>query len=234
MRCLDSVRRTVEVSHETLVVDGRSEDGTREWLASQRDVLAVLEPSARGVTIAVNRGFRLARGQYVMWLNDDAELMPDSVHETIALLERTDMRDVGMVGFYHTMKQERNRIDEVYVDGECFGFFNVRGYPYANFGLLRRELLERLGYADEQYVSFGWDPDLSLKVQLQAGLKVVGCRRALIRHDEYDDARRAFDLEHHHGRSNERLFRKWKLPEKSAYPDPRPAYQDLVRKRNLL
>ena len=233
-RCLASVGEAVDMPREMIVVDGRSSDGTREWLASKDDILSVLEPAAQGVTKAVNRGFRLASGTYVMWLNDDAELLPHAVREAIALIERPDMQDVGMVGFYHTMKQERNRLDEVHLDGECYGFFNVRGYPYANFGLIRRELLERLGYADENYVSFGWDPDLSLKVQLEAGLKVVGCRRGLIRHEEHDDDRRAFDVEHHLTRSNERLFRKWKLPEKATYPDPRPAYQRFMRDRNLL
>jgi GT2 family glycosyltransferase len=234
MRCLASVRATVGAEYETIVVDGKSSDGTREWLALQDDLLVVLEPAADGPTRAVNRGFRIARGKYVMWLNDDAELFADAVDEALALIERPDMQDVGMVGFYHTMRQERNRLDEVYVDGLCFGFFNVRGYPYANFGLLRRELLERLGYADEAYVSFGWDPDLSLKVQVEAGLKVIGCRRALIGHEEHHDDRRAFDVEHHLARSNERLFTKWKLPDKSTYPDPRPAYQQLMRDRNLL
>jgi hypothetical protein len=40
-----------------------------------------------------------------------------------------------------------------------------------NFGLLRRALLERLGYLDERYYFCAWDPDLSLKVQREAGLK---------------------------------------------------------------
>jgi GT2 family glycosyltransferase len=233
-RCLDSVRRGVDVPCETIVVDGRSADGTREWLASRNDVLVVLEPAAEGITKAVNRGFRLARSPYVMWLNDDAELVPGSVEAALELIERPDLSDVGLVGFYHTMRQERNRLDEVFLDGQCFGFFNVRGYPYANFGLLRRDLLERIGYADEGYVSFGWDPDLSLKVQLQAGLKVVGCRRALIRHAEHPDERRAFDVEHHLTRSNERLFAKWNLPGKFSYPDPRPAYQQFLRERKLI
>lgn len=234
MRCLDSVRQGVNVPHETIVVDGMSADGTREWLAAQDRVLSVLEPAAEGITKAVNRGFRLACGTYVMWLNDDAELVPGSVEAALELIERRDLTDVGLVGFYHTMRQERNRLDEVFLDGQCFGFFNVRGYPYANFGLLRRDLLERIGYADESYASFGWDPDLSLKVQLEAGLKVVGCRQALIRHAEHPDERRAFDVEHHFARSNERLFAKWNLPAKFSYPDPRPAYQRFLRERKLI
>lgn len=233
-RCVESVRQTVGLAHETIVVDGASTDGTRAWLAAQRDLLAVLEPAPAGPTRAVNRGFRVAGGTYVMWLNDDAELLPGAVQEAVQLIERPDLCDVGMVGFYHTMRQERNRLDEVVRDGETYGFFNVRGYPYANFGLLRRDLLERVGYADEGYYSFGWDPDLSLRIQLEAGLKVIGCRRALLRHREHDDERRRFDVEHHFHASNARLFQKWTLPDKGDYPDPRPAYQEFLRCRNLL
>jgi len=234
MRCIESVRRTVDLPAEIIVVDGASRDGTRVWLASHPDILSVLEPTRAGPTQAVNRGFRVASGTYVMWLNDDAELLPAAVQAAVATIERADLEDVGMVGFYHTMRQERNRLDEVVQDGLTYGFFHVRGYPYANFGLLRRELLQRVGYADEDYVSFGWDPDLSLKVQIDARLKVVGCRRALLRHLEHNDERRAYDLEHHFHPSNARLFAKWNLPERGHYPDPRPAYQQFLRERHLL
>ena len=232
-RCVTAIRATVTTPYELIVVDGASTDDTRAWLAREPAILSIFEPQRAGPTKAVNRGFRLASGQYVMWLNDDAELLPGAVAAALELLERPDLADVGMVGFYHTMRQERNRLDEVEHDGRTYGFFNVRGYPYANFGLLRRQLLEKLGYADERYFSFGWDPDLSLKVQLEAGLKVVGCRQALIRHDEHDDARRLFDVNHHFHQANDQLFHKWRLPEKFSYPDPRPAYQQLLRERVL-
>jgi GT2 family glycosyltransferase len=234
MRCVEVIRETVNLPYELIVVDGASTDATRSWLTSQPDILTVLEPDRAGPTKAVNRGFRIASGTYVMWLNDDAELLPGSVASAVAMFERPDLPDLGMVAFYHTMRQERNHLDEVVRDGETFAVFNVRGYTYANFGLLRRDLLERIGYADESYYSFGWDPDLSLKVQLEAGLKVLGCRDALIRHFEHNDDRRLYDLEHHFHESNERLFAKWNLPEKFSYPDPRPAYQQLIQERSLV
>jgi GT2 family glycosyltransferase len=112
--------------------------------------------------------------------------------------------------------------------------YNVRGYPYANFGLLRRELLERLGYLDERYYFCGWDPDLSLKVQIDAGLKVIGCRRALIYHEELIDERKAEDLQRIVDADNARLFGKWNLPEKFRYPDPVPAYQSMLLCRALV
>ncbi len=214
-------------------MDGGSTDGTREWLKRQKDLRVILESERAGAVIAFNKGFRAATGTYVMWLNDDAYPLPGSVEAALTTLERPDLRDVGMVAFYHNWHNERNVLDRILHEGESYELCHVRGYPYANFGLLRRLLLEKVGFADERYYFFGFDPDLSLKIQLQEGLKVVGCRKALIHHDEHHDERKVADLIP--GREdNEKLFAKWKqLPGAGAYPDPAPEYLKMLALRGL-
>ncbi len=232
-RCVDTIRRHVSHPYTIIVVDGGSEDGTRQWLASQEDLQVVLEERREGAVRAFNKGFRAAAGHYVMWLNDDAWLVPGSVEAAVAMIERPDLSDVGMVAFYHNWHHERNVLDRVEHEGITYELCHVRGYPYANFGLLRRSLLERVGYADERFYFFGFDPDLSLKIQIDEGLKVVGCRRALVRHEEHHDDRKAGDLTA--GREdNEKLFAKWSLPEPGCYPDPAPAYHELLAQRALV
>lgn len=232
-RCIEAVRRNVRLRCEVIVVGGGAGDGTEEWLAQQADVRFIRETRREGATRAYNKGFRAAHGTYVMWLNDDSSPLPGAVEAVVAMLERPDLKDVGMVAFYHNWDREWNRLDSVEHDGRIFSIYNVRGYPYANFGMLRRELLERLGYLDERYYFCAWDPDLSLKVQRQAGLKVVGCRSALIHHEELHDERKHEDMAVARA-DNEKLFSKWKLPEKSSYPDPAPGYQQMLRDRALI
>lgn len=232
--CLEQIDVNVSLPHEVVVVDGGSTDGTRPWLVRQNraGLRAILEERKEGATRAYNKGFRAARGTYVMWLNDDAWPLPGAVEAAVEMIERPDLADVGLVAFYHNHVRERNRLDTLERDGVTYAMYNVRGVPYANFGLLRRTLLERLDYLDERYYFCSWDPDLSLKVQREAGLKVVGCRRALVHHEELDDERRQSELrivdEDH-----DKFFAKWNLPEKSSYPDPAPAYQEMLRRRNL-
>ncbi len=231
-RCVDKIRQNVSVSHEMIVVDGGSTDGSRQWLSGRSDLRVILEPEREGAVRAFNKGFRAAQGTYVTWLNDDAYPLPGSIEAAIETIERPDLTDVGMVAFYHNWNQSRNVLDSVSRDGERFEIYNVRGYPYANFGLLRQSLLERIGFADERYYFFGFDPDLSLKVQIDQGLSVVGCRRALVYHEEHHDERKLGDLDA--GASdNAKLIAKWNLPEKGAYPDPAPAYRDMLAARNL-
>lgn len=232
MRCINKIRQNVIYLREIIVVDGGSTDGTRSWLAEQADLRVILEPRREGAVKAFNKGFRAARGDYVMWLNDDAYPLAGSVEAAVGMIERPDLSDVGIVAFYHNWHSERNVLDRVIHEGESYELCHVRGYAYANFGLLRRNLLEKIGYADEKFYFFGFDPDLSLKVQLHENLKVIGCRQALIHHDEHHDDRKLADLSA--GREdNARLFAKWKLPEPGCYADPVPGYRQTLERRGL-
>lgn len=225
-RCLDNIRQNVGVDCEIIIVDGGSTDGTREWLATQPGLRVILEPQREGAVRAFNKGFRAAAAPYVMWLNDDAFPLPGSIPAALDMLRRGEPLGVGMVAFYHRWHADGNVLDEVEFEETKYQVCHVRGYPYANFGMLRRDFLERIGYADERFYFFGFDPDLSLKIQLGMGLKVVACPRALIHHDEHHDDRKLGDLTA--GREdNETLFAKWRLPRPGGYLDPQPAYRAL-------
>jgi GT2 family glycosyltransferase len=222
----------VEHPHEVIIVDGGSTDGTRDWLSRQSGLRVILEPQREGAVRAFNKGFRATTGHYVMWLNDDAYPLRGSVEAAVAMIERPGLADLGIVAFYHNWHSERNVLDRIERDGETYELCHVRGYPYANFGLIRRSLLEKVGFADERYYFFGFDPDLSLKVQLDEGLAVLGCRGALIHHDEVHDERKQEDLAVGDD-DNAKLFAKWDLPPRDGYPDPRPAYLKMLGDRGL-
>lgn len=223
--CIAGIRRNVGIDHEIIVVGGGSGDGTERWLAEQAGIRSIIETRREGATRAYNKGFRAAVGTYVLWLNDDSYPLPGSVEAAVEMIERPDLPDVGMIAFYHNLDRPRNRLDSIEHDSLVYSIYNVRGWIYANFGLLRRDLLERLGYLDERYYFCAWDPDLSLKVQREAGLKVIGCRKALVYHEELIDDRKLADTPVIN-EDNEKLFAKWRLPEKFSYPDPGPAYRE--------
>lgn len=236
-RCLEKILQNVATPHEIVVVDGGSTDGSRAFLTElagrQANLRLIFEPQREGAVRAFNKGFRAARGVYVTWLNDDAYPLPGAIEAAVAMIERPDLADVGMVAMYHNWHGERNVLDRVEHKGESYQVYNVRGYPYANFGLLRRSLMERIGYADERYYFFAFDPDLALKIQLEAGLKVIGCREALVYHEEHHDERKLADLDPG-AEDNAKLFAKWNLPAKNSYPDPAPAYRTMLLDRGLI
>lgn len=78
--CLESVRcqpgAGVEVEH--IVIDGGSSDSTLDILRASKDALWVSEPD-KGQTDAINKGFRKAKGDFLMWLNADDYLLPGAL-----------------------------------------------------------------------------------------------------------------------------------------------------------
>lgn len=83
---------------EILVVDGRSQDGTRQIVAEweRRDCrVQLIDNPQRLVTTALNLGFAAARGEVVMRLDAHAEYAEDYLAQCLAVLEETGAGNVG-------------------------------------------------------------------------------------------------------------------------------------------
>lgn len=86
-RCLENVASQNYEAIEHIVVDGGSTDGTLDLLRSRPDIRFVSEPD-EGQADAINKGFELASGDIVGWLNADDVLTEDAVHRTVHAIER--------------------------------------------------------------------------------------------------------------------------------------------------
>src|SRR3954470_1773601 len=73
---------------EIVVVDNASTDGAPELVRGQFPAASVISlPENQGFAAAVNAGLREARGDWVLVLNNDTELAPDSVAELVRVGE---------------------------------------------------------------------------------------------------------------------------------------------------
>ena len=89
--CLDSLRRSdPTVTHELFLVDNGSTDGTLENIpALYPEVTLVKNSSNEGFLKGTNQGIRMSQGRYVLWLNPDTILRPDSLRKMVEFLEQT-------------------------------------------------------------------------------------------------------------------------------------------------
>ena len=87
--CLASVARQDGVSLEHLVIDGGSTDGSAEVAARFPHAKWIREPD-KGMSDAINKGFGMARGEWVMWLNADDRLKPGALAAMLPLLKAAD------------------------------------------------------------------------------------------------------------------------------------------------
>ncbi|NWK55181.1 glycosyltransferase [Verrucomicrobiaceae bacterium N1E253] len=75
---LDSVVAQEGVTYEHIIYDAGSTDGTLDIIREYDHVDLVIEPD-KGMTDAINKGFKKAQGKWVMWLNTDDRLKPGAL-----------------------------------------------------------------------------------------------------------------------------------------------------------
>lgn len=174
---LASIASGTSCSHQVIVADGGSTDGTIEFLRSSPDVVGLFQGEMIGSSRAYNQVWRQVDARYTCWLSDDTEIVPGSLDLAIRILER-DAR-IGMVGLKMKDTIGRWRIQPY------GGGLSEYGILTCNHGVLSMDLLRSLGYFNEQYRSYTIDPDLTASV-LCAGKRVVMTKQvAVLHHREY-------------------------------------------------
>lgn len=122
-RCLRSVlaQRTNEV--EIIVVDDGSTDDTREMLRrdfGERDVVVVLQENA-GPPSARNHGVRVARGEYVIFIDSDDEPLAEWLSAFLAAIraERSGLISCGAIWLHNNDCATHARIALPSIIEEC-------------------------------------------------------------------------------------------------------------------
>lgn len=91
--CIESVQQQEGVSFEHIIQDAGSTDGTLDILKEYPHLHLYVEPDS-GMSEGINRGFRKARGKWIMWLNTDDRLLPGALAAMKAFAEAHPDADI--------------------------------------------------------------------------------------------------------------------------------------------
>ena len=91
-KTIESVRKQSYNNIEYVIVDGGSQDGSRELIAASGDVVSKwVSRSDKGLYYAMNDGLDMASGEYVLFLNAGDVFFECSTLEKIFSLSPSDM-----------------------------------------------------------------------------------------------------------------------------------------------
>lgn len=173
-RFVNSVHEHTEHPYELVVADA-SEGERYVWEPNKprREFLGLkhlYENPPLGTLRGYNAAFRQCTQEFVVWFNDDAELLPGWDRE--AVLQMNAAPDVGM-GIIYFRDHDMNGFQ---VKFKHQHYFDV---PVPNFGFVRREVGEKLGWFDESLGNmYGCDTDFGMQM-IVSGYGVMplwGCR----------------------------------------------------------
>lgn len=67
----------LDTEHEHIVVDGGSTDGTLDIVAEYPHLIVLHQTEMTGMYGAIDMGFRVAKGEYICWVNCDDRVVPE-------------------------------------------------------------------------------------------------------------------------------------------------------------
>lgn len=171
-KTLDSVVRQTCGSKEYIVVDGGSTDGTLEILKHYQDSIDILisEPD-KGIYNAMNKGLRLAHGQYVIFMNAGDEFDSFNTLSSVQAAICNSPKEFALVyGDYIRTKGpvETQIIPARSANKAWYGMFASHQSMFYSLGFLHKQGLEY----DESY-KIAADYKLTLEVVHRAGTENV-------------------------------------------------------------
>lgn len=186
------------IQAEIIVVDNASSDGSIVMLQEKfPEVILIANIDNKGFSTANNQGINIAKGEYILLLNPDTVVQEDTFEKSLQFMdERPDAGALGvkmidgkgnflpeskrglptpLVAFYKTFG-----LSALFPKSKTFNEYHL-GYLSENenhevavlagaFMLLRKTVLDTIGWLDEDFFMYGEDIDLSYRVT-KAGYK---------------------------------------------------------------
>lgn len=207
--CIDSIVETLEIKEsrnkgieklrtEIIVVDNNSTDRSVEQVKNLK-IKIIQNKNNLGFAKANNQGVKIAKGEYILFLNPDTVVLPGAIEQTFNFLKSHN--DVGIAtcrleladgtldeschrGFptpwnalCHFSGLEKLFTKDKRFSGYTLGYLLDNNKPHevdscaGAFLMIKRKLGKRLGWWDEDYFWYGEDLDFCYRVK-EAGYKV--------------------------------------------------------------
>ncbi len=192
--CVDSIMAyNLQDTYEIIIIDNASNDGTKEWLSEQKNLKYIVNEDNLGFPAACNQGIMIAdKDSDIFLLNNDTIVMPNSIFcLRMGLYEDNHIGISGSVSNRvsnnQKIKEEFPSVDQYITYCEHNNIYDITKHEYriklVGFAMLiKRKLLDSIGYLDEAYgLGHFEDDDICIRTVLE-GYNIILCKDSFIYH----------------------------------------------------
>ncbi len=229
-KCLEEVFKNTKDDFEVIVIDNASTDEAIDYLFREKRITLLQNNKNLGFSKANNQGAQKAKGEILVFLNNDTEVQPGWL-EPIINIYKTE-KNVGAVGvkllfpdglIQHagvTISEDhiprhlyyREKADDLKVNQER----EFQAVTAACIAIPKR-VFHEVGGFDEEYVNGLEDVDLCLRIK-QEGYRIIYTPKSVVIHHESVSPGR-FKFNQH---NSDLYMNRWR----EAVPDEHKYYQE--------
>jgi N-acetylglucosaminyl-diphospho-decaprenol L-rhamnosyltransferase len=185
--CLSSLEAAQGVQTEVFIIDNASADGSADTIRGRfPNVHLVANPINRGFAAANNQALTTCRGDFILFLNPDTQVMPDTFKNGLAYMRENP--HIGLAGTKILNPDGTLQESVSYrYPGEKFAkgkLSSLKGHIACVLGaamITRREVMAAVGGFNEDFFLYGEDEDLCLRIR-KAGWEIGYIREACVVH----------------------------------------------------
>lgn len=182
---------------EHIIVDGASTDGTIDILKKYGDKIAWVSEPDNGETEAVNKGFKIARGEIIGWVSSDNTLELDAIEKVVSFFK--EYPEVYMVSGGANIIDKSGKLLEIIRPPAVFSLKSLilktgayGMYEPATF--IKKNILEEVGMLNSS-IKYAIDLDLYIRIGMKYRAEHVPHILANVRyHPEATSLRKSKEL----------------------------------------
>ena len=193
--CFDSILNQNYSSYEIIIVDNGSSDGSVQYINENYPEFTLIQNKENlGFAAAVNQGIKASNADYIFLLNNDVELETDCISNLLKCIEKD--KNIFAVSSKMIQYNDRSKMDDAGDEYTILGWTRKVGdgkspdlytaereifSACAGAALYRKNILDEIGYFDENFFAYMEDVDISYRARIK-GYKCVYCPEAVVYH----------------------------------------------------
>jgi len=210
-KCLESLDAGIKpLSYEVIVIDNNSRDGTQVELKKNfKNVCLLTNFHNQGYTSEINKAMKIGTGKYKLILNPDSRLLPGSIFRLVCFIKK--IKKAGIVGplvlnkdgsFQGSCRRGIARplsvfsyflgLAKLYPQNKTFTGYQLNHLDIKDINevsgvsgscmLIDQEVIEDIGYFDENYFAYQEDSDFCYRA-IKSGWKVYYYPKSIVIHE---------------------------------------------------
>jgi GT2 family glycosyltransferase len=184
--CLEHVQKIDYPNYEVIVVDNGSSQEQKDYLSQLPGITLIDNPVNRGFAGGQADGYRRAKGEFILLLNNDAVIAPNYLKEAVPHFEDSSVAAVGGRSYFWNENEALLDTDNHFyaymnidpVTAETTLLMNDRGTVQevnvvsGSAVVVRKSVAEAVGYLWEPFFAYYEETDLFARYK-RAGYKIL-------------------------------------------------------------